>query len=96
MFGFFSFSDLDLRTSSDVWTLGFTGSWMLAFSDVGHSAFRILNLVLLFVRILIFSELDCFRLLIQRWKNVTGWGNLFDKGGVWPDESARAPGEGYD
>ena len=73
--------------------------------DVGHLAFRILNWVLLvFLGYCFFSELDwtwffgsdCFRLLIQRWKNVTGWGNLFDKGEVWPDESTRAPGEGYD
>jgi hypothetical protein len=87
--------------------LGFSDTWMLRISmDVGCLAFRILIWVLLvFLGNWFFSELDLdvwffgsdrFRLLIQRWKNVTGWGSLFDKGGVWPDESTRAPGEGYD
>ena len=75
------------------------------FSDAWILAFRILIWVLLlFVGYWFFSELDLdwffgsdrFRLLIQRWKNAIGWRNLFDKGGVWPDESTRAPGEGYD
>ena len=35
-----------------------------------------------------------FRLLIQRCKNVTGWGSLFDKGEVWLDESKISPTNG--
>jgi len=43
-----------------------------------------------------FRDLDRFRLLIQRCKRVGEIGNFFDKGSVLPDESTRAPGEGYD
>jgi hypothetical protein len=43
-----------------------------------------------------FRDLDRFRLLIQRCKRVGEVGNFFDKGRVLPDESTRAPGEGYD
>ena len=35
----------------------------------------------------LFFGIRLFRLLIQRCKNVTGRGNLFDQGEVWPDES---------
>jgi len=59
---------------------GFGRSGLSEFSDAWILVFRIGH----------------FRLLIQRWKNVIGWGNLFDQGEVWPDESTRAPGEGYD
>ncbi len=43
-----------------------------------------------------FRDWDRFRLLIQRCKRVGEIGNFFDKGRVLPDESTRAPGEGYD
>ena len=42
-----------------------------------------------------FRDLDRFRLLIQRCKRVGEIGNFFDQGRDLPDESTRAPGEGY-
>jgi len=69
--------------------LVFLGSefvWFFVGSDsVGLS----LDLDILFFRI------GLFRLLIQRCKNVTGWGSLFDQGEVWPDESEMCPTNGF-
>jgi hypothetical protein len=43
----------------------------------------------------LFFGIGLFRLLIQRCKNVTGWGSLFDKGGDWLDESKICPTNGF-
>ena len=43
----------------------------------------------------LFFGIGLFRLLIQRCKNVTGWGSLFDKGEVWLDESEICPTNGF-
>jgi len=104
--GFWFFKGLDVRIfhGSRMFGLGFSDTRILRISlDVGHLAFRILIWVLLvFFGYWFFSELigrwffgsDRFRLLIQRWKNVTGRGNLFDQGEVWPDESGICPTNG--
>ncbi len=42
----------------------------------------------------LFFRIGLFRLLIQRCKNVTGWGSLFDQGEVWLDESKTDPTNG--
>ncbi len=65
---------------SGCWMFGCSGCWMFGFSDIEPGS-------VCFFRILVVFGIGSFRLLIQRWKNVTGEGNLFDKGGVWPDES---------
>jgi len=44
---------------------------------------------------ILFFGIGLFRLLIQRCKNVTGWGSLFDQGEVWPDESEICPTNGF-
>lgn len=43
-----------------------------------------------------FSGFGLFRLLIQRCKNVTGDGSLFDKGVDWHDESKFCPTKGIE
>ena len=43
----------------------------------------------------VLRNIGLFRLLIQRCKNVTGTGNLFDQGEVWPDESEICPTNGF-
>jgi len=43
----------------------------------------------------VFLVLDRFVLVIQRCKNVTGRGNLFDQGGDWLDESKNCPTKGF-
>jgi hypothetical protein len=43
----------------------------------------------------LFFGIGSFRLLIQRCKNVIGWGSLFDQGEVWPDESDICPTNGF-
>jgi hypothetical protein len=40
------------------------------------------------------SDLDRFRLLIQRWKTEGGIRNFFDKGEISPDESGFCPTKG--
>ena len=80
--GFRFFKGLDVRTFgfSDI-DLGSRGLFrILVFFGIGFGRW--------------FFGSDFFRLLIQRWKNVIGWGNLFDKGGVWPDESGICPTNG--
>ena len=98
--GFRFFKGLDVQVFHGFRMFGsqdFIGCRTFGFSDIDLGSSCLLGYWF-------FSELvgrwffgsDRFRLLIQRWKNVMGWGNLFDKGGVWPDESTRAPGEGSD
>jgi hypothetical protein len=69
----------------------------LGFSKVlGFQVFlRFWILLFLDLDIRVFRDLDRFRLLIQRCESVREIGNFFDKGRVLPDESTRAPGEGY-
>jgi hypothetical protein len=43
----------------------------------------------------VFQIFGSFRLLIQRCKNVTGRGSLFDQGGDWLDESKNCPTKGF-
>jgi hypothetical protein len=43
----------------------------------------------------LFFGIGSFRLLIQRCKNLTGWGSLFDQGEDWPDESEICPTNGF-
>jgi hypothetical protein len=96
--GFRFFKGLDVPVFHGFRMFGsqdFIGCRTFGFSDIDLGSSCLFRILVFFgIGWTWFFGSDRFRLLIQRWKNVMGWGNLFDKGGVWPDESGICPTNG--
>ena len=85
--GWFGFLRIGIRLFFRIWIFGF----LLGLDSV----FLLLDVRFLKGSGCLFFGSGLFRLLIQRCKNVTGTGNLFDKGGIRLDEGEICPTNGF-